>query len=130
MLIVEVVSTNFVVIFFSVAAFLVAFLKLLGLNQAAFEWVLFAAFGGLGVWGLRSFLVKKTGLNDSNPKPFSGTDTNQTLTLSCSIEPGETANIQYQGTVWSAKNSSDVKLNEGETVRIIRTEGIKLFVEK
>jgi membrane protein implicated in regulation of membrane protease activity len=117
----EVFTSTFVLLFFGVAAFLVAGLKLVGLNHLPGEICLFGGFGILGS------LLLRGRIRDS----LKGTATyrsDETVYLDQDIPPRGVASISYQGTPWTAVNDTDKVMLKGSKVLITRTEGVKLFL--
>jgi membrane protein implicated in regulation of membrane protease activity len=124
LIITEVLSLTFVLLFFGVSALLIAGAKLFGLNNAAVE---MALFGVIGIGGLLIFRKKlKDALSSRKGMQI---DRENVVILSAPVPPRGRAQIQYQGTTWTAINQSDVALNAGDEVRISSTEGIKLIIQ-
>jgi membrane protein implicated in regulation of membrane protease activity len=120
---VELLSFSFVLLFFGIAALLVGLAKLAGLNHLPVEVVLFATIGLAS-----TFFFRKKFSSMWNPsKGFRG---DVTLLLSRDLAPGETATIQYQGTNWSGVNTTDQRMDKNSTVKISKTEGVKLFLSR
>jgi membrane protein implicated in regulation of membrane protease activity len=118
----EIISFSFVLIFFGIAAFLVAGFRLLGLDHLVTEIFIFSFLSVLGILMFRSRLV---GLKQ---KKNNFTDIDQKIVLNIGVAAGKTARIQYQGTSWTAHNLSARDLLQGETVVIERVEGIHLYL--
>jgi membrane protein implicated in regulation of membrane protease activity len=123
LILLEVFTSTFVLLFFGVAALLVAGLKLLGLAHLALE---IAIFGGLGM-GLTLLLRNK--IKASLGSRAGQYRSDELLYLDQDIAPGATASIAYQGTTWTAVNDSDRLLAKGSRAVIARTEGVKLFLK-
>lgn len=124
LLAVEMVTGTFFLMFFGFSGLLVAASKLVGLENLLLECLAFAVLGVVGVLVLRKPLLARR----SNLEVPS--DQGQTLVLSCILEPGESGTSSYQGSPWTVVNSSNETLNVGTEVRIVRTEGIRLFVTR
>ncbi|EKD42537.1 MAG: hypothetical protein ACD_73C00114G0003 [uncultured bacterium] len=124
LIVVELVSFSFVLLFFGLAALIVSALKLLGLNHLTGEIFIFAILGIAGVFFFRSRLL-------ANVKPQSTllTDVNQQIVLSHDIPAGKSARINYQGTTWTAHNEAAKDLKKGDAVIIERIDGINLYVK-
>jgi membrane protein implicated in regulation of membrane protease activity len=45
------------------------------------------------------------------------------------IAPGAVGRVEYRGSAWSARNTSNVVLPRGARCRVTRVEGLMLFVE-
>lgn len=124
LLILEVLTGTFIFLFFGGAAVTVAALKFLGLNSLPWEIFLFSALSLTGIFVLRKSMQRALA---GNSKKFE-IDQNQFVVLTSDLDPNSEGKIDYQGSRWTAVNESDQKLQTGEKVRILRTEGIKLFV--
>jgi len=125
LIIVELVSQSFTILFFGIAALLVGLLKMVsGFQNLTAELITFAILGLAGIILLRKKMVGVFS-GGTNMK----SDENKTLILSTDIPANSETTINYQGTSWTAVNSTSEKLNSGTKVIIVRTEGIKLIVE-
>ncbi|MBX7148962.1 NfeD family protein [bacterium] len=123
LIIIEVFTGTFAVLFFGLAALLVAALKFFGLNNITLELII---FGLSGLSGLLLFR-KKFAANFGASKNFSA-DAGHHVVLNENIVPGNVGTVDYQGTKWTVVNADTRALNAGEKVVISKTEGTKLFV--
>jgi len=121
LLIAEVATSTFVLLFFGIAALLVAGARLLGLQSFAIELVVFALLGGIGVAFFRSKILHLIPTGERFV-------TDSELTLNTEVAPRGEAQVEYQGTTWTVINESHLALQAGEQVRIVRAEGVKLVV--
>lgn len=126
LLVLELVSGSFTVLFFAVSAFLVVGARLLGLNDWLIEGGLFAI---LGVLGLALFRRRVTVALSSVRNSYKA-DQNQTVQITADIQPGDEGKIDYQGSTWTGVNLSTTPLLAGEKAVILKTEGIKLYLQK
>ncbi len=125
LLIVEVFTLSFVVLFFGISALIVAGLKFTtSTNNLALELTIFAVLGCACLLGFRKKLRQTF-----NTGAKVNTDASTVIDLSVSLSPHGNAKIEYQGTIWDAYNDSDIHLKKGDKVIIIRTDGIKLIVK-
>lgn len=125
LLIMEVFTLSFVVVFFGIGALFVAAIKFsTGLSNLSVELLIFAATGGSCLVVFRSKLRRAF----NKGSKVSG-DATTVIELSCAIAPRKTGKIEYQGTVWDAYNDSAEPMSIGQKVIIDRTEGIKLVVK-
>jgi membrane protein implicated in regulation of membrane protease activity len=124
LLIIEVFTLSFVVLFFGLSALVVAGLKLAtGTHNLAIEIVVFAVLGVACLLGFRKKLRQTF-----NKSARVNTDASTIIDLSVAIAPHCKAKIEYQGTIWDAHNESDIQLKAGDKAIITRTDGIKLIV--
>lgn len=125
LLIVEVTSGTFVVMFFGVSALLLAAYKLFQpANYALYEITAWIALGVLLALGLRKIILQKWGSGRQME-----IDQDQIITVTQDIASHGEAQISYQGTVWTAYNDSEKKISSGDKVKVLRTEGIRLIIK-
>lgn len=123
LIIAELMTMSLVLLFFGIAALLVALAKYFGLNHVPLEIFLFAVLGLGSMLLFRAKLLKS--LKSSNAKL---TDQNAVIVLPHDLPAHGTGNVMYQGVTWTALNESDTDLKKGMKVYIRRTEGVKLIV--
>lgn len=124
LLIFEIFTLSFVVVFFGVAALVVALIKYTtGLDNITAELLIFAGVGGSCLFFFRNKLRKTF-----NKRGGIANDASTVIELTAAVPPQKTGKIEYQGTVWDAFNESDRPLAVGDKAVIVRTEGIKLIV--
>ncbi len=123
LMIAEIFTLSFVLIFFGVAALIVAGLVAMGLNNISIEIFIFAMIGLSGI-----FLFRKKMAASLKTKTKITSDVNQKLDLTDDIPAGKHARISYQGTLWTTHNESGNDLKKGDRVFITKTDGINLFV--
>lgn len=128
LLIAEMFTGTLYLLFAAGAAFLTALIEWLIPWPLYIEFLLFAAFSVLGIFLVKKkFKEPKVGLKKEPHVAFKN-DENRTLILSEDIGSGEEKIVTYQGSPWTAINHSDRSLRKGESVKIIRIEGIKLIL--
>lgn len=127
LLVFEIMSGTFVLLFFAVAAFVVGVLAWLGVvDSNVTQMVLFGAIGG---GGLLLFKDKvRHALQKSGNEKYK-VDAGEVITLDTSIQAGAQAEVNYQGTKWTAVNEAGRALDAGEKVKIVRIDGVKLVVK-
>jgi len=123
LIIAEMFHMSMVLLFFGIAALLVALAKFLGLNNLSLEIVLFA------VTGLGSMLLfRRKMLRSIKTSSDLVNDRNAVIVLSHDVAPHGSTSVTYQGVAWTAINDSDAALKKGDKVYVQRTEGVKLIV--
>lgn len=123
LIIAEMFSLSLVLLFFGVAALLVAVAKFLGLNSLPLEIVLFAV---LGIGSMLLFRKKlKASLGTGSGLSI---DRNASIVLAHDLPAHGAVAVTYQGVVWTAVNESEQNLAKGAKVYVQRTEGVKLIV--
>lgn len=126
----EVITTSFVLLFFAASAFLTAIAVGLAPEPGLSSSVQILLFGVLGLVGLavgRRWI--KTRLALRAPAPFE-VDSSSEFTIDRDLEVGAEGAVLYQGAPWTAVNSGSSPLRAGERVRVTKTSGIKLIIER
>ena len=119
----EMLTGTFILLFFGASALVVAGLRAVGIvDSLIWEIILFSVLGVAATVVLRRKFGKAL-------KPSEGFESDKTLVLSIDINPGESATIDYQGSKWNATNTSHEVLKSGRTVHIVRMEGVRLFIK-
>lgn len=121
----EMVTLTFVLVFFGIGALIVALIKwFFNLDNLPLELLFFAVIsvGGL-VFLRRKFcasLPHKDGI---------AIDAGKVIILTCDVPARGRAEIEYQGTVWTAENESETHLPKGARAVILRTDGLTLVIK-
>lgn len=123
LIVLEVFTATFILIFFGVSALVVAGLTLLGLNQPVWQIILFAVIAVLGAVLLRGKLVSTFSAKKELP-----IDEMQVIELSADVPAGSTAQIMYQGTTWVAVNETGADFKRGDKAVIARMDGVKIVL--
>lgn len=123
LIVAEILSMSFVLLFFGIAALMTALVSTVIGHYLTIELTLFALLSLSGLLLFRKKLLD----NLQKEKDFKN-DESKIITLSHTIPAGSSAPISYQGSLWTAQNISNRDLNAGEKVMIQRTEGVQLFV--
>ena len=127
LLVFEIMSGTFVLLFFAVAAFVVGLLAWLAVIES--NVVQMVIFGVLGGGGLLIFKDKvRAALQKSGHDKFK-IDAGESITIDTDIAIKGQAEVNYQGTKWTAVNDSGRALHAGEKVTIARIDGVKLVVK-
>lgn len=121
LIIAEVFSGTFVLLFFGLSAFVTAGCVALGLTGLPMEILVFSAGGLLGTLTLRRPILRAF-------KPEGTYASDDKITLSADVPAGASATVEYQGSPWTAVNEGTETLKAGQTVRIARKQGIRLYL--
>lgn len=76
---------------------------------------------------LRKPIIAK--FNKGIPGKHLGDPSGQTLQVSKDIPPGGQGLVEYQGSPWEALSDERIAIPAGTKVKIVRQEGIKLWVK-
>ncbi len=126
LMIVEIFTNTFIVLFLGIGGLLTSLVvKIFGIQHLPTEMILFSAFGLLQIF----FLRKKVQAVFFSKKDIPVNLEETQIVLSQDVPAHGEALIQFQGTVWTAVNDSDIDLKKNERVMIARIEGIKLVLK-
>lgn len=123
LVIAEMFSLSLVLLFFGVAALIVAVAKYLGLNNLPLEITLFAVLGIAGM-----FLFRKMLLKTLKTQREIGIDLNTPIVLSADLPAHGSAKVEYQGVLWTAINKTGAPLPKGSKAFVLNTDGVKIVI--
>lgn len=126
LLVAEVLSGTFVLLFFSLGAFAAALLAVLGVSAPEIQILACGVVSALGFFLLRKPLQKKM----LRSKESVHVDLGKTLRAESSLKVGGSVRISYQGTTWEARNTGNEDIAQGELMQITGTDGNILLVNK
>ncbi|MFH1356563.1 MAG: NfeD family protein [bacterium] len=126
LIILEIFTTSFFLLFFGVAALLVSCVRLFGLDNLSIELLIFALLGGAGLLFFHRRLKEAF---KASGKSIS-LDKEKDITVTEDIPAGQKGSIRHQGSPWKAINTSDVDLKEGDIAIIDSVDGITLNLKK
>jgi membrane protein implicated in regulation of membrane protease activity len=119
---------GFYIIFFGVAAVIVAFLELAGLGLPLWvEWLLFSFLSVVSLLLFRNPIMRKinAGVGATDIDTLAG----ERCTVLEPMEPGAPGRVEARGTVWSARNVGTTTLAHGARCGVVRTERLTLLVK-
>ena len=125
--ILEIVSTTFVVLFFGIAGLITALVSFLGVSSVTLQMLIFAV---VGIGGLVLFRGKLSAAAHKGGATDYSSLVSKVIVLDSAIPANGRAAIMHMGTTWTAINESSVPFLVGESVQIVRLEGVKLVVAK
>lgn len=123
LVVLELFTTTFVLVFFGIAALITAILPLAGHHHLVAELLVFSLLAILGIFLFRSKVV--AGFQSKQELTL---DHERLVILTEDVGAAGTATLFYQGAPWTVVNESSQDLKKGQKVRITKTEGVKLFV--
>lgn len=120
---------NFYFLFFGMAAVLVSLLVWLGLNEPIYlQWFLFAVFGIVSFFALRKPLQAKASFGKQDELPVDSMVGEQ-ATLVENVEAQRVGRAELRGSTWSARNAGTTTLLKGSSAKVIRVEGLTLWLK-
>ncbi len=123
-----VIDAQFYLVFVGVSALITGGVALLIPSIPTWaEWALFAALAILTVSTFRRAIYDR--LRQGAPNPVRHGPAGEVLTLPTRLEPGESCQLEYRGSYWTATNGSDAPVEAGARARIARVHGLALIVE-
>ena len=121
-------SGGFYVIFFGIAALAIGGLHLFDLaGPVWFQFLLFSVLSVASLALFRSRLMKS--LNLDQPGQDLDTVVGDIALPLDDIVPGAVGRAELRGTVWSARNASQLAIIKGERCRVVRVNGLMIFLE-
>lgn len=123
----EFVVPGFILFFFGIAAWLVAFLTLftdIGLNT---QLIIFLVSAIVSVMLFRKLLKDKIGMYREGPRVLEDEYIGKIALAETAITPTDNGKVEFKGTSWDAK--SDEYIVPGQKVKIIETRSIVLIVK-
>lgn len=122
LLISEVFTGTFYLLFLGVGGFLTAIAVALGLNSVVGQLLCFSIISIILVLLFRKRIVNRS-------KGF-GQDVHEVVQIESDIEVGAEAKVNYQGAPWKAINSGASKISKGQAAEVIKVEGITLYLKR
>ena len=120
---------NFYFLFFGMSAILVSLLVWLGLNEPIYlQWFLFAVFGIISFFALRKPLQAKASFGKQDEMPVDSMVGEQ-ATLVEDIDAQRVGRAELRGSTWSARNAGTTALLKGTSAKVIRVEGLTLWLK-
>jgi inner membrane protein len=121
-------SGGFYIIFFGVAAVVVALLAATGLAAEAWiQWLLFSVLSVVSLLLFRNPLMRK--LNLGAGAADIDTLAGETGTALEDMGAGANGRVELRGTTWSARNTGTTLLARGHRCVVVRTERLTLLVK-
>lgn len=125
LLIAEMLTGTFFLLFLALGAFSASLLALFGLDS--FPLQIFIC----GLVSLAGFFILKKPLQKKMLKAASvQNDLGQRVQVDHAIAAGQMGRVNYQGTTWEARNTDSHSLSKGDSALIVGTEGHILLLKK
>ena len=122
------VPSGFYLMFFGLAALCVGALVALGFTQAIWlQWVLFSALSVVSLLFFRGPLLARFKYKE-RAQYLVDSLVGETATTLEDLPPGGTGKAELHGTAWTARNSGDVSLTKGQRSRVVRVDGLTLWI--
>lgn len=118
----EMLTGTFFMLFMGLAALTVGALKFMISTHWSVEVIIFGAISA----SLALFYMKRK----RNGAPGNGYSPTETFLLDTDIPAQGEGKVQYHGSPWTALNMTAQPLHKGDRVVVVRTEGVKLILEK
>lgn len=126
LIIFEVFTTTFFLLFFGIAGIVVALIRVAGLiDHLPTEIIIFSVIGILGTLIFRKKMMQS--IHSRNPVNI---DVGSSVTVSEDIASKSEGSITYRGSPWKAFNNSDYSLKKGDFAIIENIEGVKIILNK
>ncbi len=126
LIIFEVFTTTFFLLFFGIAGIVVALTRVAGLvDHIPTEIIIFSVLGILGTLIFRKKMMQS--IHSRNPVNI---DVGSSVTVTEEIASKSEGSITYRGSPWKAFNNSDYTLKTGDFAIIENIEGVKIILNK
>ncbi|MGD9850905.1 MAG: NfeD family protein [Nitrospirales bacterium] len=120
---------NFYFLFFGMAAVLVSLLVWLGLNEPIYlQWFLFGVFGIVSFFALRKPLQAKASFGKQDELPVDSMVGEHAILVE-DIDAQRVGRAELRGSTWSARNAGTTALLKGTSAKVIRVEGLTLWLK-
>jgi membrane protein implicated in regulation of membrane protease activity len=128
LLIGEMMTATFGLLFFGLAAVVTALIVLVAPNIGVeAQIIIFAVLGLVGAFFGRKWIKQKLA---ARAAPAFQVDSNSEFVVDRDIEPEAEGAVLYQGVPWTAVNDSREPIRKGDRVIVVRTVGIKLIIQR
>jgi membrane protein implicated in regulation of membrane protease activity len=125
LLIAEMMTGTFVMVFIALGCFFAALSSLLFVNSLNLQIIVCAVISLGGAFLLRKPLQRKL-LKSANHE----SDLGKEIVVDQEISPHQQARISYQGTTWAATNVGTEKIHQGNRATIVGVDGNILLLKK
>lgn len=123
LLIIEIFTMTFALVFFGMAALIVSVLAWSGMDNITLQILVFTVLGIVDMFLLRKRLMSALQAKKNLPM-----DESQHITLTADVPAGQSAQIMYQGATWIAINETAVDFKKGDNAVIARMDGVKIVL--
>ncbi len=121
-------SGGFYIIFFGIAAIIVGLLA--SADLAGPVWVQLLLFSVISVASLLTFRSRLLKLLQVDPQsPAVDEMVGEVAVAAEDLLPGSVGRVELRGAAWSARNNANVAVARGTRCRVIRVEGLMLYIE-
>lgn len=121
-------SGGFYIIFFGIAAIIVGLLA--SADLAGPVWVQLLLFSVISVASLMFFRTRLLKWLQVDPQaPAVDALVGEVAVAAEDLLPGSVGRVELRGAAWSARNNANVAVARGTRCRVIRVEGLMLYVE-
>ncbi len=121
-----IITTDFYIVFFGVAAVLVGVAGLLGLDLP--NWAQFLLFAVLSIAGLVFYRSRLKQRWQSADRELGPEIVGERGVARNEIAPGARGRVRLRGTAWEAVNEGEAAIAAGAGCRVARVDGLTLFV--
>ncbi len=121
-----VIDAQFFLVFIGLSAVLVGVSDVLGLNLPEWgQWMMFAALGLISMVTFRKSLYLK--IKGTAPG-FRASMEGDMVQVSDELAPGAESRASHRGTKWTVRNVGSGSIPAGQSVRVVKTDGLVLHV--
>jgi len=122
-----IVDAGFYLVFIGIAAALTGAVELAGAGLE--PWVQWALFSVISLVSMVLFRKKLYDKLRGSAVGYQVGPAGEIVTVEQTLQPGESGRLAYRGTEWSAVNTSDQVMEQGEHVQIISVDSLTLKLD-
>lgn len=120
------IDAQFYLVFLGISAALVGVLGLLGITMPEWvQWLVFASLSLISMFTFRRALYAKI---RGNVPGFREGVAGEFVEIPSDLEAGKSLRTSFRGSNWTVVNAGTSRIEGGERVSIIRSEGLTLYV--
>lgn len=122
------VPADFYLAVLGASALLMGLLGMLGLDAPVWgQWLLFAGIAVLALVGIRRRMADRFRFQGGDPR-VGDSLVGETAHVRSAMAPEERGQVELRGTVWSARNTGEGRLEEGDRAVVHEVQGLVLHV--
>lgn len=121
------IDAQFYLVFIGVSAALVGLAGLMGIDLPL--WAQWAAFGALSLISMFTFRAQLYEKIRGNVEGFRETLAGESIDVDDDLASGEETRLEYRGSEWTARNSGSATIAAGSRAKVVKVDGLTLFIE-
>jgi hypothetical protein len=120
------IDAQFYLVFLGISALIVGMVGAAGVELE--PWMQWLAFGALSIVSMMTFRRSIYQRLRGHPPTVQAGPAGDVLVLPAALPPGESCQVEYRGSYWTATNAGDEAIAAGGHAKIVRVHGLTLVV--